>query len=100
MTTRWTWSTFVKGSSRTGWNRVPGPNDDNVLDAACHHHDRASISKVLDMGKSTIHTGRRRRPLGPAMMRGFLKFRLICLRNRWKYWAEVVGYVTCILTLA
>ena len=37
---------------------------------------------------------------GEARMRGFLKFRIICLRSRWKYWAGVVGWATHMFTVS
>lgn len=43
-------------------------------------------------------TGSLSNTLGEATMRGFLKFRTICRRSKWKYCAGVVGCTTDMLT--
>lgn len=45
-------------------------------------------------------TGNLSNIFGEATMRGFLKFRTICLLSRWKYCAGVVGCTTTMFTVS
>ena len=65
----------VEGSSRTGWNLLPGVSSSSDEAAACQMN--WSARTLENMTGRPKRTGRRRRPLGPATMRGFRKLRFI-----------------------
>ena len=57
-------------------------------------------SEEKDWQTFFLLTGSLSSVFGEARMRGFLKFRIICLRSRWKYWAGVVGWATHMFTVS